>query len=105
MLIPVKENIPGRKEFKTRFQKKLRGVAPLFEPIIDQLAEEAEKVIYQTWFETPEPLPQEPPSITVKLKSREHSARHYCRNCERQMIYPHHNFCPSCGISIKWIKK
>ena len=104
MLIPVKENIPSRKEFKTRFQKKLRGAAPLFEPIIDQLAEEAEKVIYQTWFETPVPVPEEVPSITVKLKSMNYRDRYYCRKCGKQNIYPHHNFCPYCGISIKWIK-
>jgi hypothetical protein len=107
MLIPVKENIPGRKEFKTRFQKKLRGVAPLFEPIIDQLAEEAESVIYETWLKTsvPEPKKEEDPFIHLFRKSLRPQEPYYCNNCRNDNIYFNYKFCPKCGIGIKWYQQ
>lgn len=105
MKIPTKENIPGREEFKTRFQRKLRGVSKIFEPLIDQLAEEAESVIYGTWLQNSDPPPpKEDPFINVVLKSKRNYEQYYCSNCATQKIHPSHNFCPHCGISVKWIK-
>jgi hypothetical protein len=93
MKLIATENIPNRREIKKRFDNRLRGVAPMFEPITELLSEEAERIIHETW-RTPE--------VQMTIKSHWASERHYCRNCGTQKIYPSHHFCPHCGIKIIW---
>lgn len=95
MLIPTKENIPGRKEFKTRFNLKLKGVARLFDPITDQLAEEAESVIMDYWFEAT----TNNPTVLISASS-DFRERHYCPHCRNRNIYKGYNFCPKCEADV-----
>jgi hypothetical protein len=98
MLIPAKENIPGRSEFKTRFNKKLGGVSKMFEPIIDQMAEEAESTLMDYWFARPEK-----PQVKISV-SHDFRERHYCPYCKNRNIYIGYNFCPKCGADVVFQK-
>jgi predicted RNA-binding Zn-ribbon protein involved in translation (DUF1610 family) len=102
MKLVTKENIPGRREFKSRFNRKLGATAGLFEPISEQLAEEAEKVIYEAWRGISAPIPVEDPVVYVNRINLARRTRHYCSDCGKQCIYPGHNYCPSCGTKIVW---
>jgi hypothetical protein len=102
MKLITKENIPGRREFKSRFNRKLGATAQLFDPISEQLAEEAEKVLYEHWRESSEIVPPQDPVVYVNRKNYAPRTRHYCSDCGRQCIYPSHNYCPSCGSRIVW---
>jgi predicted RNA-binding Zn-ribbon protein involved in translation (DUF1610 family) len=98
----AKDNIPGRRDFKRHFDRKLGATARLFEPISEQLAEEAEKVIYEAWLGNPEPLPVKDSVVYVNRINHALRTRHYCSDCGKQCIYPSHNYCPSCGTRIVW---
>ena len=95
------QNFPTREDFKQRFNKKLRGLSQLFEPLTEALSEEAESYLHSVWLESVDMPPEEEPFIKVRLKSRDRK-RHYCSNCTKQHIHPHHNYCPNCGIKIIW---
>jgi predicted RNA-binding Zn-ribbon protein involved in translation (DUF1610 family) len=99
----AKENIPGRREFKQRFNRKLGGTAKLFDPISEQLAEEAERVVMEVWLSDTETEPAEN-VVYVNRKGFKSYSRHYCSNCGTQNIYPNHSYCPTCGTRIVWTK-
>jgi hypothetical protein len=100
MKLITKENIPGRREFKTRFNRKLGATAQLFDPISEQLAEEAERVIMDHW------LGVYTKSHTVLISaSSDFRERHYCPNCWNRNIYKGYSFCPKCGAIVHWQTK
>jgi predicted RNA-binding Zn-ribbon protein involved in translation (DUF1610 family) len=93
----AKENIPGRREFKSRFNRKLGATAQLFDPISEQLAEEAEKVIMDHWHENN----TRHPTVLISA-SADFRERHYCPHCRNRNIYRGYNFCPKCGADVVW---
>jgi hypothetical protein len=73
----AKDNIPGRRDFKQRFNRKLGGTAKLFDPISEQLAEEAESFIMEVWLEK-----LKDNTVFIKRKGPAYKQNHYCSNCQ-----------------------
>lgn len=96
----AKQLVPTRQDIKKRFDKRLRGLSDLYTPITSLLSEETEKLIMEIWIKNdaiePEPTP------FIELHRQSIKSRWYCRNCGNQNIHAKHNYCPKCGIYIKW---
>jgi uncharacterized paraquat-inducible protein A len=93
----AKENIPGRREFKSRFNRKLGATAQLFDPISEQLAEEAESLLMDVWLNQ-----FKEKTVFVTRRNKTSKQNHYCSNCQKSQIYPTHKFCPVCGMRVVW---
>jgi uncharacterized paraquat-inducible protein A len=102
MKILAKEIVPTREDIRKRFNKRLGSISALYSPLTSLYAEETERLIMELWQRNQDIPESEHPFIYVNRISRRSDTRHYCSNCQTQNIYPKHNYCPCCGIAIRW---
>jgi hypothetical protein len=100
MKLVTKENIPGRREFKTRFNRKLGATAGLFDPISEQLAEAAESLVYEHWLEG------KAFGGKVIVTNKQGKDTHYCNQWDHsEGIKQCYRFCPHCGAQLELKKE
>lgn len=93
MKLVTKENIPGRRDFKSRFNRKLGATAGLFDPISEQLAEAAESLVYEHW------LSGKAFGGKVFVENKE---TNYCNPWDHSLcIKQGYRFCPHCGSQVQ----
>lgn len=96
----AKQLVPTRQEIKKRFDKRLRGLSDLYTPITSLLSEETEKLIMEIWLKNHGIKTELLPFIEIQKQKK---LGMYCPNCRHRTIHANHNYCPTCGIEIKWL--
>ena len=96
----AKQTFPTRADFRRRFAKRLGGVAKLFDPISELLAEEAESFLMELWLK--EDLKKEHRRVIITTQGQVTRDRHYCPHCRNRNIYAGYRYCPKCGADVIW---
>lgn len=93
--------MPTRDQIETAFTTKLGRVGKIYQPITSQLAEEAERILMQAWYELKKNQPRTGSITTIQTeKNADYSVkRRYSCSCGSQVSI-HHKFCSKCGSAL-----